>query len=253
MIKDHFQSLEKEQLSQFRMIFNKDMGNTSSLEAAELLDENKLTAYLESAKTNMNAPNMTVAASLFSKRYSYLTLVPALYAMSRYNKFLDVSINNLEIIDGFEQDIWMPRLFVKDQMIVTANSDQERAECQLQFVQQLFSQHLNAVWDVLAKVGKVSKQTLWENTAVYIFWLYESVLSELAAATANKDFQFLLFEAEGLYFGNYTSNPLLSFYTDKRELDGAQIRIRKTCCLSYKISENYICNTCPKKSVKNPG
>jgi len=33
--------------------------------------------------------------------------------------------------------------------------------------------------NALDSVGNLSKQTLWENAAVYIFWLYEKALFDL--------------------------------------------------------------------------
>lgn len=246
MIKDYLQSQEKEQLSKFRLQFNKEINNIPIIEAADLVNENKLAAFLETAKEKMNAPDITVAASLFSKRYSYLVLVPALFAMSRYNKFLNIEIYNLEIIDSHADGIWMPNLYFKDQTILKANTEMERLDYLPQYFQKLFSQHLNLVWDALANTGGISKQILWENTAVYIFWLYETVLTELSDEKENEDFRFLLFGSDGSLFGNYVNNPLLKFYNNKIIKDDTEIRTRKTCCLSYKVSEKQMCKTCPK-------
>jgi siderophore-iron reductase FhuF len=166
--------------------------------------------------------------------------------MSSYHRFLNIAVDNIEVLDSFENDIWLPKLFVKDQTSFMASTETERIEARRHFLQQLFSKHINEVWDVLSSVGKIPKQTLWENTVVYIFWLYESVIQELSCDHAKEDFKFLLFEADGSIFGNYPKNPLVRFYSEKIIKNGHEIRPRNTCCLSYQIDEKYMCKSCPK-------
>lgn len=245
VIEGKFQSSEKEQLSLYRLTFEK-INSLEVIGSVDLLNEKNLLIYLESVTEKIKAPNIMTAASLFSKRYSHLLIVPAFYAMSRYDKFLNVEMKNTEVMDHFEYDMWFPKLLLKDQTIIIARTETERCEWRRHFIQQLFSQHINQVWDVLSHVGKLSKQTLWENTAVYTFWLFESVLQKLSCERAKEDFNYLLFEADGSIFGNYTKNPLARFYNEKRTINGYEIRPRKTCCLSYQIDEKYMCKSCPK-------
>lgn len=245
MIESSFQSSEKEQLSQFRLSFEK-IDSIEFISSVDLLNEKKLTIYLESVKEKIKAPNIMTAASLFSKRYSHLLIVPAFYAMSRYNKFLNIELENTEVMDHFESDLWFPKLLLKDQTTLSVRAESERNEWRRYFIQQLFSQHINQVWDVLSHVGKISKHTLWENTAVYTFWLYETVLQEPPCEKAIEDFNYLLFEADGSIFGNYSKNPLARFYSEKLTKNGYEIRLRKTCCLSCQIDEKYMCKSCPK-------
>lgn len=249
MLKAHLLSEEKTQLEQFRLHFEREPQERLWIESADLLDKNNLTTYLEYVTECIHAPNIMVTASLFSKRYSYLLLVPVLYSMSRFNKFFNVAIGNIKIIDGFENDLWLPKLYVKDQTMLMPTNDKERMEWRSLYYKQIFGQHLTKVWDLLSSVGKVPKQTLWENTAIYIFWLFETVLHETSTERTKEDFHFLLFEADGTFFGNNIKNPLTCFYNNKVFKNGLEIRPRQTCCFFYQISEKSMCKTCPKKCL----
>ena len=246
MLKAHLISEEKAQLEQFRIHFEKEPQERHLIESTDLLEKHSLADYLENVNNSINAPNIMVTASLFSKRYSYLFLVPVLYSMSRFNKFFNVAIENIKIIDSFENDLWLPELYVKDQSMLMPINDKERIEWRNHYYRRIFGQHLTKIWDTVSSVGKIPKQTLWENTAIYIFWLYETVLHETSAERTKEDFHYLLFEADGTVFGNYLKNPLTGFYNNKINKNGSEIRPRQTCCFSYQLSEKSMCKTCPK-------
>ncbi len=239
---------EIEQLQQYRFYTRHEIDDKEAIRMIDLIDEKNLKPFMESVKDKLHAPSVTVAASLFSKRYSYLLLVPALYAFSRYNKFLNVSIENVEIMDCYENGIWLPKLILRDDAVQVASSEEERTKARSIFFKQLFSEHLNVMLNALASVGNLSKQTLWENAAVYIFWLYEKALYDLDCDHANEDYCFLLSEEDGSIFGTGQKNPLSRFNNEKTLVESEAIRVRTTCCLSYLVSEKQMCKICPKRS-----
>ena len=107
--------------------------------------------------------------------------------------------------------------------------------------------------DAISKSAKISKMILWENVAVYIFWLYEKILSQAedheVKERAQEDFSFLIETAIGKLFGRYHSNPIAGFHTEPvyQEESDTYIRIRKTCCFSYLLKDKgSYCKTCPR-------
>ena len=46
-------------------------------------------------------------------------------------------------------------------------------------LKEFFSKNIHILIDQLSKVTKQSKLILWENIAIYIFWLYETVLHKI--------------------------------------------------------------------------
>jgi ferric iron reductase protein FhuF len=99
----------------------------------------------------------------------------------------------------------------------------------------------------VAKEAKISRQTLWENVMLYVYWLYETVLPKLGETEfADEDFQALL-DAPASFFG-MNRNPAATFYSEKVyvEKHQATMRVRKTCCFYYQTnSSGARCSTCP--------
>ncbi|WP_017729333.1 IucA/IucC family C-terminal-domain containing protein [Halalkalibacterium ligniniphilum] len=240
---------EKERLLQFRTTFSADSKITAqAIRSIDLLDVQFLTSYLYTVKDTLQAADLLSAASMFSKRYSYLVAVPAFYSFSRFQKQLNVSLKNTELLPDDSSEIWLPQLYLTDQHV--RNVEQRSAD-RSRFFQMIFADHFHLIWERLATLTSISKQTLWENTAVYLFWIYETMLNEVKTeaekAIIQEDFHALLDQSQAYLFGPYRSNPLSRFYGPKITIDGQDIRFRKTCCFSYQcFDKSIMCHTCPK-------
>lgn len=199
----------------------------------------------------MMAPDRRVTASLFSKRYAFLNVAAALYSFSGLNKIIDVSGDNLFIKPSKSSKYWLPEIYLENQKILSPSTIEERKQCSEELLKKIFC-NLNILWNNLSSVGKIPKQILWENTSIYIFWLYETLLVETENVEIKSgikdDFHFILFKAEGSLFGDYQKNPLTKFYHQKSLINGESVRVRKTCCFSFELDkEGTMCKTCPKK------
>ncbi|MFJ8236219.1 (2Fe-2S)-binding protein [Ureibacillus sp. NPDC094379] len=239
---------EIEQLKQFRFT-TEFRPSELSISLHELLDEQKLLCYLEQVKTKIGSPNLKVAASIFMKRYSFLAVI-YFYGISMWNKKLDISFRNVSL-QSVDSDQWLPQFYFHHLQTELAN---ELREDQLEkWTQFFFSENATVLISNLSKVTKQSELILWENLAIYLFWLYESVLAEVEneklRTRAKEDFQLILNESACLLFGNYQENPIKKFYCDKRCLADTQeeVRVRKTCCFSYLLDGGCkTCKTCPR-------
>ncbi|WP_180994115.1 IucA/IucC family C-terminal-domain containing protein [Bacillus sp. Marseille-P3661] len=253
----HLELFEKVELNQFRMCFdNLSTDHFPTIHATELTDRTKVQLLLNEVKERVGAPTLMVAASLFAKRYSHCIAVPALYAMSKFNKCLKMEIGNIVLVNLNNEDpLWLPKLYLKDQSVYYPNIG-ENIDWKRDYIKKIFSEHLNTIWNVLAEVGNISKQILWENTALYVYWLYENVLQgESDQQQKNQidlDFKYLLFEADSSLFGSDNENPLLRFYNAKSNINGIEVRKRKTCCFSYEMAvKGTMCKGCPKKCLSS--
>jgi ferric iron reductase protein FhuF len=237
--------IEKKELQQFRLGEVK-IDSELSIEVIDLLNEAALETYLNKVKAHLGAPDLKVAGSLLIKRYAFLPVL-YLYAMAAWDKKLDVSFANLSIESADSKGLWLPEFrFEKLQAENEgADSDHWRQEC----IKSLFKNHIFPVLDVTSRVSKASKLILWENIAIYIFWLYETVLSQdpLLAQKAKEDFEYIVYKAEGTLFGSYHKNPLKRYHNKKILMKdtGKEVRPRKTCCFSYMTAAGKQCGTCP--------
>lgn len=236
----------------FRLTGEASADTDHSIPSNRLLSASECSHYIDRVSRLFDAGDRAVGGSLFAKRYSYMTAVPVLYAMSIYNKGLDASIDNCSIESKFREDgIWLPGLRLADWRTTTA-PERDRREWRDRVLSGLFEGNIARLWRSLSKANRISAATLWENTAVNVYWLYEKRITE-ATASAEKlervrdDYDYLL-SAPGDLFGERT-NPLAKFHSAKVKLPEYEqpIRIRKTCCLYYLTEgERSYCSICPK-------
>lgn len=219
-----------------------------SFEVASLLEEEFLQDFIENLTMIINAPSAKVTASIFIKRYAFVAVM-SLYAMTAWNKKLNVSIGGLTMEKPEQGKAWLPSFSIKN--VSESEEDwngHDRSEWRETVLQGLFAENISLLIEKIEKTFKISKLILWENIAVYLFWLYETELKDEVTPNVAEDFHFLIFEAEGRLFGPYKINPLQKYYREKKqsEVSDEAIRIRKTCCFNYTLggaSKN--CKTCP--------
>ncbi|MGG4169553.1 siderophore-iron reductase FhuF [Rossellomorea vietnamensis] len=217
-------------------------------EATSFLDGGKMKAYLSHQCSQIGTDDLKVAASLFMKRYAFVAAM-GLMAMTYWNKKLNLKPENLLMVDGAKNGLWMPQFHLKDASVAEFTSREEKTE----FIQSIFRDHLDHVIQSIKNATKLSNLILWENIAVYVFWIFENddfLLDEGMKGERDDRFQALLSDENSHWFGHYHRNPLARYYSRKVNIEGLteKVRVRKTCCFSYRLEhgEQYRCKTCPK-------
>ncbi|MBA4494729.1 IucA/IucC family C-terminal-domain containing protein [Paenactinomyces guangxiensis] len=221
----------------------------ASCHAKDLVDPEKCHHYLTCLSDRLGSPSLLVTASQFSKRYTFLAVLPVLYAMSVYNKGLDVSVENCYVESAYQKENWLPKLRLDSW--VTTEPGLNRSRWRKEIVKSIFADHISGVWQVLSKCAGISCSILWENTAIYVYWLYEKKLADAPEAIRTRvkeDFQFLIRHAPADCFGGCTQ-PLAKYYSETNMTDRSDppVRIRKTCCLYYHLNAaGKCCSGCPR-------
>ncbi|QGQ99117.1 hypothetical protein EHS13_31680 [Paenibacillus psychroresistens] len=248
-----FKPQEMDQLvKDYRLTLEPSLERRFSISAIDLLDKDKCLDYLDKVSSIFEASTEAATASLFAKRYSFLTIASSLYAMSSFSKGMDYSIGNCHIESIYKGQAWLPKVRLSN-MQVSQPDEGNRNEWRDQVIRSIFAENIDKAWRSISKSAHISKAILWENTAIYVYWLYENTFREGASddqlLRIQNDFEYLINDAPAHLFGEKT-NPLAKFNTPKQvTLASAEpIRIRKTCCYYYQASdepEDY-CPTCPK-------
>jgi len=221
-----------------------------SVSTLDLLDPEICSDYLDRLTVLLQSPSRMITASQFLKRYAFLTAVPLLYAMSVYNKGLDLSIENCSLESSLGHS-WLEHISLAD-VDATMPETNERHVWRDTVIQAFFAENLGKLIQVMSRVANVPKSILWENVAVRVFSLYEKRIGETEdqqeQAWGQTDFQYLIHEAPGALFGE-KKNPLSRFYGEHTSsyVSNPPMRVRKTCCFYSEISsvEEY-CSNCPK-------
>lgn len=238
--------LNLDKLRKLRLTTEK-MDSSLSIETVKLLDESYLKEYLVSLQHHIGTTNIKAAASIFFKRYAFLSVI-FLYTMTVNNSRLNISFKNVSLETNNSSELWLPRFYIH--RLEVQPLEEDRQVWQANSIEFLFKEHISPILSTLSKVTKVSKLVLWENIAVYIFWLYETFLleeeiSQDILTRAHEDFQFIISPTASMLFGDCRENPLTRFYKEKL---GTSSRKRTTCCYSHLTKSQKYCTTCPHKS-----
>jgi len=218
------------------------------LSPSSCMDESTLRVELLWIQQTMEAANLRAAASMLAKRYSFVA-VAALYSFIVFQKKINASTENVLLHTEDAETMWLPKVFISEIEAIEVTEGNRKILLD-ELLDELFAHQIEPIWSALRKVTKISKLTLWENVAVYIHWLYDLLLAneEIDNVEVQKVLQYVLEEAEGRHFGSYHNNPLARYSSPPQyiEKQKQEIRVRKTCCLSYQTGdkETY-CRTCP--------
>lgn len=216
------------------------------IEISNLLDEEKCLSFLQKQMIMMKAPNLSVAASMFSKRYAHLVVSSTLYSMIEFNCALNLPLEACSLsIDR--------KLFVQLDMCKWKEKGITRREQWREDVlRQLFSFHITPILNTLNKISNIPSSILWENVAIRINSIYRKILDkdldQEKFERVNSDFYFLKNSGGDLF--NLNDNSIRKYLKI-----GEEFRLnpkRKTCCMYYKIEKETegigYCSNCPLNS-----
>jgi Uncharacterized Fe-S protein len=224
-----------------------------SIAAMELLDRAACESYLDWLGDYIGSPTRQATASTLVKRYAAIAVSPALYSMTVNNKGLMLELEHClletpELPEHNPLGTKLPYLSVSSYGISLPAPDQRR-NWREHTVRELFAGHLTPLIRSLSEIARVSKMILWENALVRMVPLFKEAIDSAedptAAARIREDFRYIAREAPGELFGE-RRNPLSALVESTgmdREGDYKH-RLRRTCCLYYKVSAEY-CRQCP--------
>jgi ferric iron reductase protein FhuF len=218
-----------------------------TIKGVDLLSEERLNKiFKEELQGKLNTDKSNVIGSMLVKRYAFIAAL-VLYSMSAFDKGINGSIQNVSLQTDESDPLWLPSFYFDHLEVTTPEID--RTEWRTSVVQSLFLENIVKVITSISKQAKVAKTILWENIAVYIFWMYETLLqddsfSQEQLVKIQEDFYYVIHDAPPQLFGTKALNPFSQYDLPKQN----DVRMRKTCCLFYLTSKNDDrCTTCPIK------
>lgn len=223
-----------------------------AIASISLLDDDQCRAVLERIMPELGAVNLKITASLVIKRIAFLTLAPALFAMSRYDVGLNMSIENCIFEYSLKNRLWQSKMPLKTFELNMYQREEDRNAWREEILKNVFAHHLSLLVEQFYRITRVSKRILWENVAIRVFSIYERrVLSDIPEGVrtqAQQDFSWLIDKDTHSIFAT-ERNPIAEFYTAKIPSPTAteNIRVRRTCCFYFKATEpSEHCSICPR-------
>jgi len=194
----------------------------------KLLDRERLMPIIRSYGQYLHTDNMSIAGSLFIKRYAVLT---ASAAVDYY---------------GFQEetkDWWTTAQFDASSFSLLID-EQLSSRIHDSWKDKVFAEHLTPLLEIIAKECKINERILWENIAVRINSVFREYEHSLSCEQLDR--QYLALTSEDCEWLGRVKNPFQP-YIHRTFVDKANPK-RKTCCRYYQIStsnETPYCYVCP--------
>jgi ferric iron reductase protein FhuF len=246
------ETLESRLASEFQFYLRPGTKRVIRFSESELISEEKLDELFALLSDHFPGPK-AVQASMFSKYYSKIFTGAALFAMSRYDKALNVSPQHVL----FETDLeWNPIISLYSGSLIERRFDREQWREQL--VRHIFTDHLSRVFNSLHRYSGIGLKVLWANISNYVYYYYphwiEYAPTEAARGKIEDDFDYLTKDVKKEIFGcNPYENPLTVQYKHFQHpvFEKETVRVRETCCLKHCLKDGAYCTTCPKLDDKS--
>ncbi|WP_413377516.1 IucA/IucC family C-terminal-domain containing protein [Alkalihalobacillus sp. 1P02AB] len=206
-----------------------------------LFDQQQCKVFLEGEKEELGAPSVSVAASMFSKRYSSLLLNASLTAFMNYNSCIYWPYEACLYTKDRKLEL------NKNQIRLVSTEMNNREKLREEFLVKLFKENLSPLILNLHEVSRLPLKILWENVSVRMNSIFRKMIEKeqdtCVLNTLSEDFDFLK-QSSGKLFG-LNENPIAPYLSD----EFGEVKTRKTCCLFHKVEKslepNKYCNVCP--------
>jgi ferric iron reductase protein FhuF len=240
---------QKHRLEQeFRLLMQQTPTKTDALlsfPVASFEQKQQVDTFLRQFGAQIGTEELSVAASMFSKRYSSLLLAGGLYAMSRLGHGLALQTDKVMIHAG---PGWEMSLQLSSDETLPAPSSGSRTDWREKVVRQMLHQNLLQVFQQLSCY--LPTNILWENAASYVYFYYEKWMDEAELPEEKQllaeDFRFLM-DKKNRTVSGFTPNPLAVRFrhVPHPTLPDKELRLRRTCCLYHRLPGGANCITCP--------
>ncbi|WP_207539679.1 siderophore-iron reductase FhuF [Sabulicella rubraurantiaca] len=111
----------------------------------------------------------------------------------------------------------------------------------------LVHDHVAVVVRGLAAHARLAPRILWNNAAVYADWALRHLAEEQLVAPDMVRAALVLVENQSWSDGD--PNPIHAPFTERAGADGP-CRIRRQCCLRYRLAGEAPCRTCPRTGAR---
>ncbi|WP_134685775.1 siderophore-iron reductase FhuF [Brevibacillus migulae] len=220
----------------------------SQCEAIQLLDEEKGKAFLEEVGATLKSPSPAVTASIFVKRYLALVM-GAFYSMTMHSYGLNIALENVVLTS---ENKWSkPEFSLKDPEGLGPLTG-DRGAWREKIVRHISNENLQPLISALSAHSKVSPNVLWSHAAYLIHHYYaewqKEAQSEELKRQIEEDFLYVKQIDDAMLFGSCEKNPISTQFIEIAHpaKPGEIVRLRKHCCMAYRLPEGKCCYTCPK-------
>lgn len=206
-----------------------------ALPASLLLEQDGAAALIEAARRHRPGAELRALASLWSRWYFVKLIPPVLACGVLAGRRLPLAPAETAVVLGADG---MPRAIALPHAGEVASDTDPFA-----LFAPLVRVHVAAVVESIAAHVRLAPRILWNNAAVYADWALRRMAEEPDRPRAAAMRALALVDAPTWPDGS--SNPFHAPVRHARGPDGPR-RIRRQCCLLYRLPGEGCCGTCPR-------
>lgn len=177
-------------------------------------------------------------ASWWARHYCVVLVPPVLVAAAALGRTVPVSLDEVDI--AFGPDGLVSRIHLRSSALGqgAATLDETLAA--------MTRRHLAPVFATLSALTRASPRVLWSHAAEFVQYVGMNLLAHPGLDAGRRDTlaQWLRTDRDA----DGRPHPYRDAYLERPQADGGERRVRRVCCLKYRLDGDDYCGTCPLRA-----
>jgi ferric iron reductase protein FhuF len=177
-------------------------------------------------------------ASWWARHYCVVLVPPVLVAAAALGRTVPVSLDEVDI--AFGPDGLVSRIHLRSSALGqgAATLDETLAA--------MTRRHLAPVFATLSALTRASPRVLWSHAAEFVQYVGMNLLAHPGLDAGRRDTLAQWLRTDRGADGR--PHPYRDAYLERPQADGGERRVRRVCCLKYRLDGDDYCGTCPLRA-----
>ncbi|MBO4122687.1 siderophore-iron reductase FhuF [Cupriavidus gilardii] len=177
-------------------------------------------------------------ASWWARHYCVVLVPPVLVAAAALGRTVPISLEEVDI--AFGPDGLVSRIHLRSSVLGNACATLDET------LAAMTHQHLAPVFATLSQLTRASPRVLWSHAAEFVQYVGMNLLAHPALDASRRDTLAQWLRQDRGADGR--PHPYRAAYLDRPLPDGSEQRVRRVCCLKYRLDGDDYCGTCPLRA-----
>lgn len=177
-------------------------------------------------------------ASWWARHYCVVLVPPVLVAAAALGRTVPVSLDEVDI--AFGPDGLVSRIHLRSSALGQGAATLD------DMLAAMTQRHLAPVFAALSALTRASPRVLWSHAAEFVQYVGMNLLAHPALDARRRDTLARWLRTDTDADGR--PHPYRAAYLDRPQADGGERRVRRVCCLKYRLDGDDYCGTCPLRA-----
>lgn len=177
-------------------------------------------------------------ASWWARHYCVVLVPPVLVAGAALGRAVPVSLDDVDI--AFGPDGLVSRIHLRSSPLGPGAATLDET------LSAMTHRHLTPVFATLSQLTRASPRVLWSHAAEFVQYVGMNLLAHPALDGRRRDALAQWLRQDRGSDGR--PHPYRAAYLDRPLREGGEQRVRRVCCLKYRLDGDDYCATCPLRA-----